>query len=217
MTKKITINTIIFDFGGVILDIDYKKLVEEFAKLGISDFDKYYSQHEQENLFDELEIGKISPTTFRERLNLIFKKQLTYEELDSAWNSILLDLPESRINLLKNVKKNYKIFLLSNTNEIHYNSYIKQLNEFGYDDFDKIFDKAYFSFRMGLKKPDKDIFKKVIIEQNLDIDKTLFIDDSLQHIESAKSIGLQTYYLKKGEDVSVLFDENSLLKTAFLE
>jgi len=212
MKKNISINAIIFDFGGVILNIDYKKVVEEFAKLGIDNFDSFYSQHEQQNLFDEFEMGFISPTIFRKRLNKIFNKQITDNELDYAWNSILIDLPESRIKLLEKVKNNYKIFLLSNTNKIHYDSYIKQLIEIGYDDFNQIFEKAYFSFRMGLKKPDIKIFEQVFKEQNLEIDKTLFIDDSQQHIESAKNLGLQTYLLKKEENITMLFNENYCLK-----
>lgn len=216
MKKNISISSIIFDFGGVILNIDYNKPAEEFEKLGINKFDKYYSQNDQKKLFDDIEKGTISPEEFREGFKKALNTDISDKDFDFAWNSILLDLPEHRIKLLENVKTNYRIFLLSNTNEIHYKSYIRQLNTMGYEDFDKIFEKAYFSFRMGLRKPDREIFEKVIKDQKLVAEETLFIDDSLQHIESAREIGLQTYFLKNNEDITMLFDKGYKFKTELI-
>ena len=198
------IDTLIFDFGGVIINLDYTKPVDEFKKLGILDSKKLYSKKEQIKLFDSLECGQISDENF---LNEIRKKSNTndLELIKKAWNSILLNIPDERFNLLKKLSHKYKIFLLSNTNSIHLKEIISSYGEKKWRNFISIFNDVYFSNQIGMRKPNEDIFFYVINKNKLDISKTLFIDDSLQHIKTAKKIGFKTHHLTDKEDIISLF------------
>jgi HAD superfamily hydrolase (TIGR01509 family) len=206
------IKNIIFDLGGVILNIDYNKTIEAFKNLGIADFEKHYAQAQQTTLFDDIETGKITPDTFFNKLIGIANIKSTNQELESAWNAMLLDLPIERIELLKKVAKHYNIYLLSNTNEIHYNHYIKYIEtEFGID-FNSLFLKTYYSHKIGFRKPNKNCFDFVLDNNKLVNTKTLFIDDSIQHIEGATNQGINTIHLAE-KTLLDLFDTDGLLIT----
>ena len=202
------IDTLIFDFGGVIINLDYSKPVDEFKKLGILDSKKLYSKKEQTKLFDSLECGQISDVTF---LNEIRKKSNTndLELIKKAWNSILLNIPEERVHLLKKLSSKYKLFLLSNTNSIHLKEIITSYGEKKWKNFISIFNDVYFSNQIGMRKPNENIFFYVINKNKLDVSKTLFIDDSPQHIKTAKKIGFKTYHLSDKEDITSLFLEKA--------
>ena len=202
------IDTLIFDFGGVIINLDYSKPVDEFKKLGISDSKKLYSKEEQTSLFDSLECGQISDEKF---LNEIRKKSNTkdLELIKKAWNSILLNIPEERVHLLKKLSLKYKIYLLSNTNSIHLNEIISAYGEKKWRNFISIFNEVYFSNQIGMRKPNEDVFFYLIKKNKLDVSKTLFIDDSPQHIKTAKKIGFKTYHLTDKEDIVSLFLEKA--------
>jgi len=202
------IDTLIFDFGGVIINLDYSKPVDEFKKLGISDSKKLYSKEEQTSLFDSLECGQISDENF---LNEIRKKSNTndLELIKKAWNSILLNIPEERVHLLKKLSLKYKIYLLSNTNSIHLNEIISAYGEKKWRNFISIFNEVYFSNQIGMRKPNEDVFFYLIKKNKLDVSKTLFIDDSPQHIKTAKKIGFKTYHLTDKEDIVSLFLEKA--------
>ena len=187
---------IIFDLGGVILNIDYSLTEKAFSKLGISDFKTLFSQAQQTQLFDNYEKGFISSDNFRTELKKYLQKNISDAEIDIAWNSILLDLPKERIDLLKKIKTTHRTFLLSNTNDIHietFNSYLK--NEFELPDLSSFFEKMYLSYEIGMRKPDAEIFELVLRENNLKPKETLFIDDSIQHVEAAKKLGIEAYWL----------------------
>lgn len=208
------IQNIIFDFGGVILNIDHEKLNRAFQNLHIADFGQRYSQAVQSDLFSRLETGEISPDTFRNALRELCGLTLSDEVLDETWNAILLDIPVSRLELLSRLKSRYRIFLLSNTNRIHYDAYLQTLQQAGpYRDFEDIFEKAWFSFRMGMRKPNREIYLQALQEAGLDPAHTLFIDDSLQNIHAAETCGLQTFWLKPPLEISMLFDPESLTLT----
>ena len=203
-----SIDALIFDFGGVIINLDYRKPVDEFKKLGIIDSKKLYSKKEQTKLFDSLECGQISDENF---LNEIRKKSNTndLELIKKAWNSILLNIPEERVHLLKKLSSKYKIFLLSNTNSIHLKEIISSYGEKKWKKFISIFNDVYFSNQIGMRKPNENIFFYVINKNKLDVSKTLFIDDSPQHIKTAKKIGFKTYHLTNKEDIISLFLEKA--------
>ena len=134
---------------------------------------------------------------------------LTNDQIKKAWNAIILTMPEHRIRLLEQVRKNYRIFLLSNTNVIHYEVYTKQLRDvFGYKGFNELFEKAYLSFQIGMKKPDLEFFELVLSENKLNASETLFIDDSIQQVQGAEKAGLITYHLAGNKDITELFDAN---------
>jgi putative hydrolase of the HAD superfamily len=206
MIDKKQIKNIIFDLGGVILNVDFYLTNEEFKKLGVKNFNKLYSQLVQTNLFKDFEKGIISVKKFHDKFRKITGISISDYKIDKAWNSMIGDFPLQRIRLLENLRKKYKIFLLSNTNKIHYNLYIKRLEkEYRYKKFSELFEKSYLSFNIGMRKPDKEIFDFVVTQNNIKPKETLFIDDSFQNTESAKQTGLKTYLLSKKEDITDVF------------
>lgn len=201
------IDNIIFDLGNVILDIDYLSTIKAFEKIGIENASILYSKSSQKKIFDQLETGKITKEDFILEIQKIIPKA-SKSEIINAWNAIIKDLPESRIDILKKLKDKFSIFLLSNTNSIHIDYIVKKIGERKYDEFYNLFDKVYYSHEVKLRKPDPNIFKLVINENNLKIKNTLFIDDSIQHINSAKKLGLQTYHLNNSiESLETIFPD----------
>jgi len=187
---------IIFDLGGVLLNIDYDATAKAFEKLGISQFHKLFSKAEQNKTFDLYEKGLISSDELRATLNKALKTPLSMDVIDAAWNAMLLDLPPARLELLQRYNNTHRTFLLSNTNEIHMQWFSKSLQKhFGIADLSGYFEKVYLSYEINLRKPDVEIFQYVLDQNELDPADTLFIDDSPQHIEAAKKLGIQTYWL----------------------
>ena len=128
------------------------------------------------------------------------------EQFDIAWNAILLDIPKERIELLLNLGKEYRIFMLSNTNSIHMirmNQYLR--NVFGINTYKDIFEKAYYSFEMGMRKPEREIFEFVLKDSGLNPSETLFIEDTQNNIDTARQLGIQTYFINKSQDVVKIF------------
>ena len=199
---------IIFDFGGVILNLDYSRTIKAFIDLGISDFDERYSQLNQTDLFDQFERGEITPDEFRDGLRTVLDSPLSNEEIDDAWNAMLLDLPTERLKVMSRLHQEKNICLLSNTNEIHINCFEADLERVHrLKNLSSLFDKVYYSSRVGMRKPEPRIFELVLREQNFKASETLFIDDSPQHIEGAKKVGLNIYHLRAdlGETILDLF------------
>lgn len=202
------IEAIIFDLGGVILNLDYHLTIKAFEKLGLENSSKLFSQKTQSGFFDDFEIGKISAKDFRTEIRKVLNKVVSDIEIDSAWNAMLLDFPTNRFNLLKQLSSTRRVFLLSNTNEIHmawFKNYVNSL--FGEKVFFDLFEVAYLSNEMGMRKPNIEIFEFVIIQNKLDPKTTLFIDDSKQHLVGAKNAGLQTHWLIPGEEITQLFSD----------
>lgn len=209
MTNNITnkYKNIIFDLGGVLLNIDYPLATSAFSLLGLDNFDKLFSQAHQLRLFDLYEKGQVSSEDFRNHIKTCFNTPMDDAAIDKAWNTMLLDFPLPRLRMLEQVQKTNRTFLLSNTNEIHMqfiNRYLK--NDFGIADLSGHFEKVYLSFEVGMRKPDAEIFEMVLSENKLEPNETLFIDDSIQHLEGAKKLGIRTYWLDvKKESVMDLF------------
>ena len=199
---------IIFDFGGVILNIDYNRTINAFRSMGVERFDEKYTQFNQSPIFDQLERGEIAPVDFREGLREMLGKACTDQELDNAWNAMLLDLPAERLQLLKQLSTQRRIILLSNTNVIHvacFETEMKRLH--GIDNLNGYFEKVFYSCSVGMRKPESRIFEFVLDEMGFNPSETLFIDDSPQHIEGARSAGINAYHLRadKGETIMDLF------------
>ena len=199
------IQAIIFDLGGVILDIDYHKTANAFIELGVDNFAELFSQLKQDRLFDDFEKGFIDPQSFRDRLRSFARQHMSDKQIDHAWNAILIGLPKENVDYLTRLKENYRLFLLSNTNEIHEKAFREMIeNRYGEYIFDRIFEKAYLSHRIHQRKPDRSIYEFVIRENDLDVSTTIFIDDSPQNIEGAKLTGLHTLWLEKGKKLTDL-------------
>jgi glucose-1-phosphatase len=211
LCKKFFMKNIIFDLGGVILDIDYQLTIDAFKSLGFSNFDEVYSQFKQNQVFDKLEIGVDNPNDFIRKIRELGQLNCSDTEIVNAWNAMLLTLPKERLNLLKKIKNNYNIYLLSNTNHIHYVAYMKYIDETYQLDFNSLFLKPYYSHLIGKRKPNADCFHFVVEQNKLALSETLFIDDTIIHIEGAKQVGLQTFHLKKELQLSDIFNDNGLL------
>lgn len=206
------LKNIIFDLGGVVLNINYQLTEIAFSKIGLHNFSELYSQSKQNFLFDGFEKGIISPNEFRKELKSFFNHPISEEEIDFAWNSMLLDLPKERVDLLLELKKKYRTFLLSNSNAIHYDVYTKNLQkDYQINSLGDLFEKDYFSFRLHMRKPDEEIFLHVLNDAGIIPAETLFIDDSIQHIETAKKLGIIVYLLEKKESILDLFENGKYI------
>ena len=206
------IKNIIFDLGGVVLDIDENVVYKELDKLGVNVSELAHSKEFIE-IMSKFDTGVYTAPTFRKKMKeLIGQEKMTDERFDFIWNSMLLDIPRERIEALEQIRKHYKIFLMSNSNEIHYDLYIRDLQlRFGYDEFDKLFNKSYFSFDIHLEKPDPRFFELILDHEKLLPEETLFIDDTAANIKVAKSLGINTYHISREELVRNLF-VNGVLK-----
>ena len=206
------IKNIIFDLGGVILDIDENIVYKELEKLGICTSELARSKEFME-IMSKFDTGIYTAPTFRKKMkSLIGLEKMTDQRFDAIWNAMLLDIPRERIEAIEKVKKHYKIFLMSNTNVIHYDLYVRDLQlRFGYNEFDELFNKSYFSFAEHLEKPDPRFFELILDHEGLMPEETLFIDDSKKNIEAAQTLGIRTYHISREELVRNLF-VNGVLK-----
>lgn len=188
------IKNIIFDYGNVIFEINFKKAQEALAQLGIANIEDFFAHKTHNTLFDDFETASISEDEFRAGIRAAAENpDLTDAEIDAAWNSLLIGVPPTIHDTLLKVREKYRTFLLSNNNVIHYKYIISYLDrEFGMPDNSSLFEKTYYSQDMFLRKPHVEIFKKVIEENGVVAEETLFIDDSPQHLVGAKQAGFQT-------------------------
>ena len=207
ITADHIIRNIVFDFGGVVCNIDFKLSELKFRELGFTGFNPSYSFEESEDVFRKIEGGKISIPDFIAVLKKHLRAGTTDEEVLLAWNAMIMDLPSQRVKLLEEIKKSYRIFILSNSNEIHYHKYLEDFNKtYGYASFGDLFEKTWFSFQIHLQKPAKEIFEYIILDGSLKAGETLFIDDSFQHIEAAAAVGLRTFHLQPPMEITNLFE-----------
>ncbi|MBK7268054.1 MAG: HAD family phosphatase [Flavobacteriales bacterium] len=197
MSAHHAIDTILLDLGGVIIDVDYHASARAFRALGFEEFDALYSQAKQDHLFDGFEIGALSPAQFRDRIRQLFRQDLTDREIDACWNAMLGSVPMERIDLIDRLKKRYQVLLLSNTNAIHVSAFTEMIRkENGIADFKGLFHGAYYSCEMGLRKPDAAAFHHVLEQHDAEAERTLFIDDSMQHVIGARAAGLHAQHLE---------------------
>ncbi|MBO9584221.1 MAG: HAD family phosphatase [Flavobacterium sp.] len=199
------INAIIFDFGDIFINLDKPATISGLQKLGMTEWNNDF---EQLNL--SFEVGAISPEDFVGG----FQKQLPHaskEEVLKAWNAVLADFPFYRLEFLQELSKKYRLFLLSNTDSIHINTFEEKSGVSFYKDFYACFEKVYFSFDIGMRKPDPKIYQFVLDENNLTAENTLFVDDKTENTDSAAALGIKVWNLQVGkEDVVDLFSKGLL-------
>ena len=199
---KSKIDTIVFDLGGVILNIDYRQTEKAFQDIGFPDFAELYTQFKQTDLFVQLEKGLIDPNEFLDRLKGFATRDVTEEQIINAWNAMLLDLPLHNLHLLEELKKHYRLLLLSNTNAIHYECFFNQVeNLTGRRDLSPYFEKEYYSHLIGKRKPDREVFEFIIKDRQINPEETLYIDDSPQHLETAQYLGFFTFLKDQQEEL----------------
>ena len=206
------IKNIIFDLGGVVLDIDESIVYNELEKMGIS-VSKLAHSKEFIDIMSKFDTGIYTAPTFRKKAKaLLGQEKMTDQRFDAIWNAMILDIPRERIEAIEKVKKHYKIFLMSNSNVIHYDLYVRDLQlRFGYHEFDELFNKSYFSFAEHMEKPDPRFFELILDHEGLLPEETLFIDDTEANVKVAKKLGIHTYHIGRDELVRNLF-ENGVLK-----
>lgn len=200
---KKELKTIVFDLGDVILNLDFKRAIESFRSLGCKAPEEFYNKQKQYAFFEELETGSISEEEFRTHLRKWTAPNTADTQIDTAWNSLIVDIPNPRMELIRGLKKQYQLILLSNTNSIHMRFF---KGDFAKDyinwEFFDLFDVTYLSHEVGLRKPNPAIFRKVLDENKLNPHETLFIDDSKSNIDAASLLGIQTLWLQDHQELT---------------
>jgi glucose-1-phosphatase len=202
LDKKI--KNIIFDLGGVILNLSIPSTLKAFASATgktVEDILPHFSSRE----FLSYEKGLLSDHEFRTHVRLILKTELSDEAIDKCWNAMLGDLPINRIELLQRLFSTHRIFLLSNTNEIHLKRFTEIAKATTGESLDVYFHKTYYSHQVKMRKPDVEIFELVLKENNLDASETLFLDDNLSNLAGAKLTGIKTFHVETPELIFSLF------------
>ena len=190
------VKNIIFDWGGVITDLNIDSVILAFKNLGFHHIDKAFAHDTDRNVFLRFETGKIKEAEFFKFLRKQLNRDVTDRQILDAWNSILGDLPAERWTILNEVKKSYRTFLLSNTNSLHVSFYTRKLSTlFGRNGFDPLFEKTYYSHLLGMRKPDRNIYEFVLRDSRLEPGETLFIDDNPENIATALELGLKAVHL----------------------
>ncbi|MBT8187273.1 MAG: HAD family phosphatase [Croceitalea sp.] len=190
------IKTLIFDFGDVLINLDKPATARALQEFGLREITPDLDQ-----LFKDYEQGLVTSNDFMSTLEAKFP-QASKEEIESAWNSILLDFPEERLNFIENLKKegDYQLMLLSNTNEIHIQYVLQQMGKARFQRFRQVFEPFYLSYEIKLRKPNLDIFEYVLAENRLKPEQTLFIDDSKDNTDAAAQLGINTWNLLVGQE-----------------
>lgn len=203
--KTNKIKNIIFDLGEVFTDIHFDKTIEAFSQLAKKDAHYLYNNQTQTQLFDKIETGSIAPKDFIHSLQkIIAQANVSDQEIINAWNALMGNTPLEKLEWAKQLRPQFKTFLLSNTNFFH----IEWLNadlqkRYGISNLNPFFDKVYFSHEIGFRKPNVEAFTYVLEKESLKAEETLFIDDRIENIEGAQKAGLQTFHLT---DKSILMD-----------
>lgn len=196
------IKNIIFDLGGIFIEIHFAKTEKAFTSLGVTNWSQFYTQSTASTLFENLETGKFTPEEFYEGFRKETALPLTDEQIRDAWTAMLGTFPVERLEWLEEIGKRYNIYLYSNTNLIHYVAFQKIFQECsGKQNFDDYFIKAHYSHELGLRKPYPESYTKLLEIEQLKADETLFIDDTAKNIEGAKEAGLQTILLSPPKTV----------------
>ncbi len=202
------IKNMIIDMGGVILDIDFSLTANAFQELGIYNFDTLFSKAKQSHFIEEFERGDISTDTFRNEIRKLCEKDFLDAEIDQAWNALILDMKQSKLNAIQQLSARFNLYLLSNNNEIHYQRCIEKINALlPFEQFSNHFQQNYYSHQIRIRKPDKEAFEFVLGENRLVLSETIFLDDSPQHIESAAALGLQTITINNTNTIEQLVTE----------
>ena len=190
------IKNIIFDLGGVLLNLDFVGSRNAFVKLGIPQIDDLFSNTTEDTFWKKYETGRLTDEEFVAEARKLAINGTSDEDIITAWNSMLLDFPMERVEFLDKLKERYRLFLFSNTNSIHLQSFQKSFREVHNRELDSLFERAWYSHVINRRKPNVEAFQYILEEAGLHAPETLFIDDSLANVEGARLAGLQAHHLK---------------------
>ncbi len=200
------IRNIIFDLGKVLLNLNFDASIQAFQKLGLKNSVLDQRQVYSDPVFYELETGRVTPETFRERVrNILNNRQLTDGQIDDAWCAMILDIPGHRVRTVQKLAEKYQVFLFSNTNKIHIDRLLPAFKKQHGIDFPSLFVKDFYSHELNERKPEISSFQKVIGLSGVDPGETLFVDDLEKNIIGAQQAGLKTFWLKEGMEMSDVF------------
>ncbi|MDP4239047.1 MAG: HAD family phosphatase [Bacteroidota bacterium] len=200
------VNTLIFDLGGVLINLDLNQCILNFKQLGLENVEQYLGKFGQSGFFMQFEKGDISAIKFRNEIRKLTPNLLTDAQIDKAWCSFLLDIPAEKLHILAELRKKFRLVLLSNTNIIHFPNSDEILFTKTGKRLTDYFDKCYLSYEMKMVKPDKEIFENILSSENVQANECLFLDDGLKNIEQAQELGIQTYLVSEREDLSFLLN-----------
>ena len=187
------------------LDLDFNKTFSAFKELGIKNFEEMFSQHHANKLFEKLETGKISEEGFYTTVKELIPGTVSDEQVTKAWNAMMLDFRTDSVDVLERISKDYRLFLLSNTNSIHLRQFKKIFTrDTGKLLLEEYFNKCWYSHIIGLRKPDKEVYEFVLHDEDLKVAETFFIDDTIENINAAKELGIKTHLLIPGERIGQL-------------
>ena len=205
------IHALLFDLGGVLLDVSYSQAISAFAHLGMAQPEALYTQHRQSALFDALETGRISEEDFYTGLRNLTRLSVKNEQLRQAWNSMLGQMPETKVQLLSRLSQRYPLVLFSNTNAIHKQAFEAILVKQGvWDRFEACFAHKFYSHELGMRKPHPEAFLEVARRAKLAPGKTLFIDDTAGHLEGAIAAGFQVAHYLPGTPLQTCLAEHGV-------
>lgn len=208
-TELTKIKAIIFDLGGVIMNLDQEKTLRAFKRLG-ADLDMI---NLESSIFKDFETGKMNADQFSQGLKGMIQGPLHDELIRNAWNAMMLDVPKDRLNLIRTLKKQFRIYLLSNTNEMHIEYFRNYLRESEVlEEWDDLFDHQFLSYEIGLRKPDKEIYTHVTDTLLLEPENCIFIDDSLANIKGAAKVGYQTVWAREPLNHATMAEIKELVK-----
>jgi len=193
------LKNLIFDLGGVIINLDFNLTIEKFAHYTDNTpnliIDSWRDNFE---LFSQYEIGAITHPQFISGIQKMYQ-DISEDKINEAWCAMLLDLPFERLEMLKRLKQKYNLVLLSNTNHQHIESFNQILDNAGIDDFHQHFHQVYYSYEIGLRKPEAEVFEFVLEQHNFEPDQTMFIDDSIENCDAAEALGMQVYRVTRNQ------------------
>ena len=200
------IKNIVFDLGGVLVDLDFKSAINGLQKAGFANGKEQLQAFDREGIFQKFELGEMTAEEFRTAIRENSSVELTDEEVDALWNAMLLEVPREKLELILHLRGKYMVYLLSNTNSIHWDYVCK--NAFNYRGFrvNDYFEETFLSYEMHLAKPDKAIFEKVLQDANLLPEETLFIDDSEANCKAAEEVGIHAHHYHIGYDLKEIFE-----------
>ena len=200
------IKNIVFDLGGVLVDLDFKSAINGLQKAGFANVKEQLQAFDREGIFQKFELGEMTAEEFRSAIRENSTVTLTDEEVDALWNLMLLEIPREKLELILDLRGKYMVYLLSNTNSIHWDYVCK--NAFNYRGFrvEDYFEETFLSFEMHLAKPDKAIFEKMLEDANLLAEETLFIDDSEANCKAAAEVGIRAHHYHIGDNLKEIFE-----------
>ena len=194
--KNNSIKNIIFDLGNVIINIDFDLTYKAFENLTEKNLKQVYQEFDNQQIWEKYELGELTNKAFIQLLRDALEINASDKKIIDAWNALLLDIPQKRIDKLRELNKNYRLFFLSNTSDLHILDVNRILKETtGVSDLKELVEVAYYSFEMKLRKPDTTIYDEVLKQSQLKASETLFLDDNLDNIIGANSIGLNTIHV----------------------